>query len=163
MRKALILASMLVLAGGGAVLAGALLPQTRSGSAEAIIAAPRERIIAIIRDVARQPEWRDGVQSVETLPDGGFVETTAQGETIAFDWVEDPDADLALRFTSSRGYRGEWTATLHEAPGATRIVATEHVHLDRALARLVSHLFFDPADFSRRYLADLEARAERGE
>lgn len=160
MRRAIIPAFILVLAAGGAAVAGALLPQTRTGSAEATIAAPPERIVAIIRDVARQPEWRAGIRSVETLPDGRFVETTERGETVTFTWVEDAGADLALHFASSSGYRGEWTATLDEAPGATRIVVTERVHLDGAFTRLVSHLFFDPADFSRRYLADLEARAE---
>lgn len=160
MRTSLILTSILLLAAGGAVVAGTLLPPTRSGSAEATIAAPRERILAVIRDVARQPEWRRDVGSVETREDGGFVETTARGETIAFAWVDDPEADLALRFTSSRGYHGEWTATLQEVPGATRVVVAERVRLDGAISRVLSYLLFDPSRFSRRYLADLKARAE---
>lgn len=160
MRIIVILVSILVLLVGVAAAAGALLPKMRYASTEETIAAPRTLIIGVIRDVTRQPEWRSGVNSVELLADGRFVETTARGDTITFSWADDPDADLALRFTSTSGYEGKWTARLHEEPGATRVTVTERIFVRGIFTRLISYLFFDQAEFSRRYLAELRARAE---
>lgn len=97
---ALLLALLLVL------LAGWLLPATREGRAEAVIAAPPERILAVIADVEAQPEWRGGIASV-TREGAGWREVTARGETITFTPVEMGEARIHLTFTSSAGYSGE--------------------------------------------------------
>ncbi|MGL5012152.1 MAG: hypothetical protein ACRC6I_19980, partial [Paracoccaceae bacterium] len=64
-------------------LAGFLLPATREGRAETVIAAAPARILAVLQDVEAQPDWRADVKSV-TRSATGWVEVTSRGETITF-------------------------------------------------------------------------------
>ena len=90
--------ALLVLA-GLVVLVGWLLPATREGRAETVIAAPPARIVAVIADVAAQPGWRDGIAAVERTGDG-WVEVTARGERISFVTEEMGETRIRLRFAS---------------------------------------------------------------
>lgn len=64
MRILVLSLAALALLAGLVVLIGFLLPATREGRAEAVIAAPPDAILAVIADVEAQPEWRAGVGSV---------------------------------------------------------------------------------------------------
>ena len=55
---------LLALLAGLVVLTGALLPATREGRAETVIAAPPERVLAVIADVEAQPGWREDANGV---------------------------------------------------------------------------------------------------
>lgn len=152
----------LVSAIGGIIALGMLLPATRAGSAEATIAAAPAHIVAIVRDVARQPEWRSQVRTVSVLADGKWIETTADGQAITFSWLQTEGLALSLHF-SARGYDGEWRAELTPVSGATRVVVHEKVRLGGAISKLISYALFDPAQFASNYLVELKNRAESAE
>lgn len=138
---------------------GALLPATREGRAEAVIAAAPSAILAVIADVERQPEWREGLRGVERIATG-WVETTARGERITFAAPEMTEERIALTFTSDAGYSGQWTATLTPEGEGTRIAVTESSTVPSPFGRILARMFFDPEGFSRSYLAALKARVE---
>lgn len=147
------------------LLVGYLLPATRQGSAERVIRAEPERVHAVVLDVARQPEWRPGIQSV-VLTDGGWAETTERGERVTFAIVENTPTRIVLRFESSQGYHGTWdgvlTPVVEEGQTLTRLHVTEMAITPQPLGRILSRLLFDPEAFSRAYLDALQARVEGG-
>lgn len=149
---------LLALLAGLVVLTGALLPATREGRAETVIAAPPERVLAVIADVEAQPGWRD-VGSV-TRTGNGWVEVTARGERISFVAEEMSTARVRLRFSSDAGYAGEWHALLQPIVGGTRIAVVERATVPSPLGRIVARLLFDPTAFATAYLAALKARVE---
>jgi hypothetical protein len=142
-----------------AFLAGWMLPATREGRAEAMIAATPARILAVISDVAAQPEWREGVQSVERT-DRGWVEVTTRGERITFEAVEMTKARVHLRFRSDLGYFGEWLGVMMPEGSGTRMAVTESATVQAPLKRLIARMMFDAKAFAAEYLAALKARSE---
>jgi hypothetical protein len=139
-------------------LVGWVLPATRQGSAEAVIAAPPDRILAVISDVEAQPEWR-AVRTVTRTAEG-WEEVTLRGERIAFVAEELNERRIRLRFASDAGYFGEWEAMLEPAEGGTRIKVVERATVKSPIGRIVSRLMFDPDAFSTMYLAALKTRVE---
>jgi hypothetical protein len=99
MRILLLLLAVLLLLAAALWITGAMLQAVREGGAETTIAAPPDRILAVIAAVEDQPRWRSGVAAVERTP-GGWVEVTARGERIAFVAEEMTDARIRLSFTS---------------------------------------------------------------
>ena len=149
-----------IVAAGAAITIGTLmLPETRSGSAESVVSASPEAIIAVVKDVGAQPEWRSSVAAIAEDATG-WTETTRIGERIAFRWVHQGPDRLDLSFSSESGYAGTWTARLTRESGGTRMRVTETANLTRPVTRLLAYLFFDPVSFSRKYLAELKARVE---
>lgn len=149
-----------IVAAGAAITIGTLmLPETRSGSTESVISASPEAIIAIVKDVGAQPEWRSSVAAIAEDATG-WTETTRIGERIAFRWVHQAPDRLDLSFSSESGYAGTWTARLTRESGGTRMRVTETANLTSPVTRLLAYLFFDPVSFSRKYLAELKARVE---
>ena len=140
-------------------LLGWLLPATREGRAEIVIAAPPSRIVAVIADVEAQPDWRAGVASVERSAEG-WVEVTARGERIRFVIAQMGEARIALRFTSDAGYSGDWEAVLTPDAAGTRVSVVERAVVPSPLGRILARLFFDPQAFAITYLAALKARVE---
>lgn len=150
--------ALLVLA-GLVVLVGWLLPATREGRAEAVIAAPPARIVAVIADVEAQAEWRAGIAAAERSAEG-WVEVTARGERITFVAEEMGEARIRLRFASDAGYSGSWEAVLVPEGEGTRIAVVERAEVPSPLGRILARLFFDPQAFSNTYIAALKARVE---
>ena len=138
---------------------GLALPATREGRAEALIAAPPERIAATILDVTAQAAWRSGLGRIEVTPDG-WREITARGETIAFTLADPGPARIGLAMASDRGWSGEWVAILTPDGDATHIAVTERATVPHPLARIAARLLFDPGAFAATYLAELKARVE---
>lgn len=149
----------LCLVAGLALLVGWMLPATREGRAEVVIAAPASRIVAVIEDVEAQSQWRDGIAAVEWTADG-WVEVTARGERIAFVVEEMGGARVRLRFASDAGYSGEWEAVLTLNGDGTRVAVVERAVVPSPIGRILARLFFDPEAFATTYLAALKARVE---
>jgi len=151
------LAILLVLA-ALVLLIGWLLPATREGRAETVIAAPPDRVLAVIADVEAQSEWREVGEVTRTAE--GWEEVTARGERIAFVAEEMTETRIRLRFTSDAGYTGEWEAVLEPVAEGTRLEVVERATVPSAVGRILSRLMFDPGAFATTYLAALKARVE---
>jgi hypothetical protein len=151
------LAILLVLA-ALVLLIGWLLPATREGRAETVIAAPPDRVLAVIADVEAQSEWREVGEVTRTAE--GWEEVTARGERIAFVAEEMTETRIRLRFTSDAGYTGEWEAALEPVAEGTRLEVVERATVPSAVGRILSRLMFDPGAFATTYLAALKARVE---
>jgi hypothetical protein len=159
MRFLIWVGAVLVLLAGLVVLAGWLLPATREGRAEVVIAAKPAQIVEVIADVEAQGAWREGISSVERSADG-WVEVTARGERISFMTEEMGEARIRLRFASDAGYSGSWEAVLTPEAEGTRIAVVERAEIPSPLGRILARLFFDPEAFATTYLAALKARVE---
>lgn len=159
MRFLLLALAILALLAALLFLLGWLLPATREGRAEAVIAAPPARVLAVIADVESQSEWRAGIRSVHR--DGpAWTEITERGETITFTPVIMDETRIHLRFASDGGYFGEWRATLAPEAGGTRIAVVERATVPSPVGRVLARLFFDPEAFATTYLLALKARSE---
>lgn len=159
MRILLLALSGLALAVGLILLIGFLLPATREGRAETVIAATPDAILAVIEDVEAQPKWRAGVASVART-DTGWEEVTARGERVAFTPEEMTPDRIRLSFSSDAGYTGSWEAVLTPVAEGTRIAVVERATVPSPLGRIIARLMFDPTEFATMYLAALKARVE---
>ncbi|MGL4239303.1 SRPBCC family protein [Tabrizicola sp.] len=140
-------------------LAGWMMPATREGRAELVIAAPPEAVLAVLQDVEAQAEWRPEIESVQRSGDG-WIEVTTSGERISL-FVEEMTLErVRFRFISRWGYSGEWEAVLEPVEGGTRIAVVERATVPSAFGRVISRLMFDPEEFAATYLAALKARVE---
>jgi hypothetical protein len=158
MRILILTVAAMALLAGVIFLVGWMLPATREGRAEIVIAAPPDRVLAVIADVEAQPEWRDVAKVIRTAD--GWEEVTPRGETITFVAEAMTEARIMLRFTSDAGYSGTWEAVLGPVAGGTRIVVLERATVPSPLGRILSRLLFDPGDFATMYLAALKTRVE---
>lgn len=158
MRVLILATAALVLLAALVILTGWLLPETREGRAETVIAAPPDRLLAVISNVEAQTEWRDARSAIRT--EDGWEEVTARGERIAFFVEEMTEARIRLRFTSDAGYSGAWEAVLEPVSGGTRIAVAERATVPSPLGRIASRLMFDPTAFASMYLSALKARVE---
>lgn len=149
----------LCLVAGLLLIVGWLLPATREGRAEVVIAAPAPRIVEVIADVEAQVDWRTGIAAVERTAEG-WVEVTARGERISFRADEMGDARIRLHFASDAGYSGEWEAVLTPDSTGTRVAVVERAVVPSPLGRILARIFFDPEEFATRYLSALKARVE---
>ena len=159
MRFLIWVGAVLVLLAGLVVLAGWLLPATREGRAEVVIAAKPAQIVEVIADVEAQVAWREGISSVDRTADG-WVEVTARGERTSFVTEEMGEARIRLRFSSDAGYWGTWEAVLVPEGEGARIAVVERAEIPSPLGRILARLFFDPEAFATTYLAALKARVE---
>jgi hypothetical protein len=158
MRSLLLILAALTLLVAVVVLIGWLLSATREGRAETVIAAPPDRILAVIADVEAQPDWREVGTVTRTAE--GWEEVTSRGERIAFVAEEMTEARIRLRFSSDAGYTGEWQADLEPVASGTRIAVDEQATVPSPFGRILSRVMFDPDAFATIYLAALKARVE---
>lgn len=161
--KTLILIAVIALGlAASIVVAGFLLPQTRSGTSSRTIDAAPDLVRATILDVESQPSWRPRIKTVVREPGGGWTEVTADGERIGFRLLEDSDRRITLQFESNRGYTGRWAADLAPAgAGGTRLTVVEEATTPSPIGRILSRLFFDPKAFATAYLDALSAEVAR--
>jgi Polyketide cyclase / dehydrase and lipid transport len=159
LRILLLSLSGLALAVGLILLISFLLPATREGRAETVIAATSDAVLAVIADVEAQPGWRAGVASV-VRTETGWEEVTTQGERIVFLAEEMTPDRIRLSFRSDAGYSGAWEAVLTPVAEGTRIAVVERATVPSPLGRIIARLMFDPSEFAIIYLQALKARVE---
>lgn len=94
---------------------GYLLPQDHVASREAVFATPAGPVFAAISDVARYPEWRQGLTSVDVISDQPSKwREHAGGDGITFEVVDSkPDERLHVRIADpDLPFGGTWTYEL---------------------------------------------------
>lgn len=142
---------------------GYSLPETVSVTRSRMIAAPPERVFALVTDVAGQTAWRRDVRSVELGSDGkSWTEKTRDGATIRFqETVREVPGRFAVSFTSDRGFGGAWDGRFEADGAGTRITMTERVTIPNPVFRLMARVLRITERFMDDYL-DALTRAAAG-
>lgn len=165
MRKALlIVAGVLVALVLGVVLVGLALPRTHVATAEAEIAAPPERVAALVRGLDDQPRWRSGVKAVEVVSRGpeGVRYRERSDDVIAYLFREEtPGRVFRSTITDETlPFGGTWTITLEPRGAGTRAAIREDGEVRNPVFRFMAKFVFGHEATMRTYLADLEQAAE---
>ncbi len=143
---------------------GAMLPVQHLAHAQATLAAPPERVAALVRDVEAQPRWRGGVTAIEILErtPGGLRYVERQGsDAITFEFREERPGGL-FRSTivdPDLPFGGFWIIALEPAGSGTTIRIEEHGTVTNPVFRFVSRFVFGHEATMKAYLADLERAA----
>jgi uncharacterized protein YndB with AHSA1/START domain len=157
-----ILTGVGVIVGVGLVvaLAGSRLPRNHTARMTIQLAAPRDRVWALVSNFADAPRWRSDLRSVQLEPRGdgrlSFVETTRQGK-VPFEVVsqEAPGRQVVRIVDDALPFGGTWTWELEAAGDGTRVTITEEGFIKNPVLRLMGRFFFKPTDSGCRYLSAL--------
>jgi diadenosine tetraphosphatase ApaH/serine/threonine PP2A family protein phosphatase len=119
-------------------------------------------VYAVLRDVARAPEWRKEVKRVDLVGEGQFREVGANG-TILYQIDEDrPPQRLVTRIADEAlPFGGTWTYELAPCPEGTEVRITERGEVRNPVFRALARFVFGHTATMERYLASLRARQER--
>ena len=148
-----------------AAVAGLFLPKGHRASRTVVHAAPPAAVYAVITDVAKFPEWRSDVTSVEVLggpPGSGRFREHGKDGPIAYRVeAREENSRLVTRIDDpSLPFGGTWTFELRPVPEGTALTITEDGEIHNPLFRVMSKLFFSPYDTIDRYHASLAARLQ---
>ena len=158
---ALIIAGLTCLA-GLIILAGFLLPATRTGQVDRVVNVPPTQLTSVILDRASQSKWRPDLAKVEIESATRWTETTTRGEVIRFELTRQDARLIQMRFEGGYGYQGQWEGRLvPTASGGTHIFVTEQVTTPSPFGRILARLFFNPEAFAYNYLDALALEAKR--
>jgi uncharacterized protein YndB with AHSA1/START domain len=120
-----------------------MLPPTVTSNREATIAAPTDRIFALVTDVAGQSKWRRDIGQVTVTADGAtWTERTKDGQSIHFTLVrKDPNSvfEITSRDANTTVFRIKETTTTPSVIG-----------------RLLGRVFAPPGSHIDLYVEDLE-------
>jgi uncharacterized protein YndB with AHSA1/START domain len=144
MKIALIIVSLLVVAGIVIYAIGARLPVHHVATRTVHIAAPPARVYALIRDFGSAPTWRKDVKRVELLADiHGFREHGHNG-AITYEVLEDVSpSKLVTRIVDRNlGFGGSWTYDLTPDGDGTLLRITENGEVTNVLFRFMSRYVF---------------------
>lgn len=157
---------IVVIAVAGAValvaLIGLFLPKGHRASGTIALNAPPAAVFAAITDVARYPEWRRDVTSVDLLPDDGgrrqFRETSRNGRiTYRVEEVV-PDRRVVTRIADAAlPFGGTWTYDLKPSGQGTALTITEDGEVYNPIFRTLSRFRSQTATIDA-YLGDLKTR-----
>jgi hypothetical protein len=161
------LVGVLMIATVAAVLIGRRLPVAHTAEVAREIAAPLDRVAALVRNVAEQPAWRPDVKRIEVTrgesADGEvrYVEHGGNGR-IPFRFREVvPGVEFTSTIDSDQlPFGGTWTIRL-SASGTekTRVVIREDGEVRSALFRTMSRYVFGHTRTIAAYLSALERAA----
>lgn len=138
-----------------------LLPSQRSATHTVAIAAPPARILAVLNDLARQPEWRPDVATVVVHSPTAWTEVLKAGPRIKF---ERPDVWSDNTLTCSvrgDGFTGSWQARLQPSGGTTVVTLTETIAYQTLVAKLFGYTLARVETLTQTYGSQLKAAAER--
>lgn len=145
---------------------GSQLPQGHVVSRTTRLAAPPDRVFALISDVAAGPSWRTGLERVEVLPPvrgRSRYRETADGENLTMEVeTNEPDRRRVTRIVEEgQPFGGTWTFDLEPDGAGTRLTITERGEVYSSLFRFVQWAFLGYTGTMEQYLADLERRLAR--
>ncbi|MCG2584395.1 SRPBCC family protein [Massilia sp. TS11] len=150
-----------LLLAGLVIVVGALLPCAHTTTQERLLAAPPERVWALIRAVDAYPRWRSGVKAV-TVDGLRFVEDSRHGQ-IAYRLQERvPGRQLCATIDDpSLPFSGSWTYVLDSVGAQTRLRITEQGAVPNPVFRFLSRFVFSHEKTLRTYLDDLQRALEK--
>ena len=166
-RLFLALAALVVLLLACAYIDGLTLPDNHVATVTGTVAAPPEKVFALIADIHSIPTWRHAVKSVTILPaDDGrdhWTEHLAHNQDMTFlaTRTEAPTRRDVLLDLATPSYGGTWTYVLAPgpSPNTTTLTITEtgfiHPPLYRFLMQHVLGLTYN----LNQYLSDVRAAA----
>ena len=140
---------------------GYALPVAHVASRSASVRQPPEAIFAVITDVARFPDWRSDVTSVEVLSPTPlrWREHGSNGDiTFVADDVSRPTRLVTRIDDPSLPFGGTWTYELTPAGGGTTLTITEHGEVYNPVFRVMSRYVFGQTATMDAYLASLQKR-----
>jgi uncharacterized protein YndB with AHSA1/START domain len=168
-RILLSLVVLLVLVGAGIYIDGTSLPVDHTFSVTGTVAAPQEKVFAMIADVGLGASWRPEVKSVKVLPlvngRDHWIEDVGHGQTMTFlaTYTQAPVAREVLLYEPDATYGGTWLYELSPgpAPGTTTVKITESGFIKQPLYRFAMAHVFGPTYNLNHYLDDLRAAAPK--
>jgi hypothetical protein len=165
MMKWLIVGVASLFAAAALILAiGMLLPEDHVARAEALVAAPPDRVAALVRDVEGQPRWRTGVTRIETVERTPgtllYVEHSKQG-AIRFEFSERVPG---RRFRSviadpDLPFGGSWNIELTPRGSGTLVAIEERGSVGDPIFRFFAALVIGHHATMNAWLADLQRAA----
>lgn len=169
MKVLAVLVLLLVVAGGLVYADGARMPVNHSVSVTGVVAAPQDKVFALITNVANGYAWRPQVKSVTTLdPDQGrdhWVEHYKYGQFMTFLAVK--TAAPALRQVKledpKAAYGGTWTYELSPGPdpATTTLKITEDGFIKPPVYRFVMARVMGPTKNLDDYMKAIQAAAAK--
>ncbi|HSY36465.1 MAG TPA: SRPBCC family protein [Acidobacteriaceae bacterium] len=146
---------------------GLTLPVNHVTTVSGTVAAPPDKVFALIANVSNAPTWRHAVQSVTVLPpDAGrdhWTENLAHGQTMTFlaTHSEAPTRRDVLLDLPTPSYGGTWTYLLSPGPtpNTTNLTITETGFIRPPLYRFMMYHVFGITSNLDQYLADARADA----
>jgi hypothetical protein len=160
---------VLLLAGVIIYADGAHLPYDHSVSVTGVVAAPQDKVFALIANVASGANWRPEIKSVNTLkPDHGrdhWVEHLPHGQYMTFLAVRsDAPNRREVQLDEPRAsYGGTWTYELSPGPSptSTTLRITETGFIKPPVLRFVMTHLFRPTRNLDAYMKDIQAAAPK--
>ena len=148
------------------VVIGYLLPQSHTASREITVAAPPDKVFALIGTPSDYPRWRSDVDSVEVLaPESGkdrFREIGDNGALLMRVEERLPDSRLVTVIADTTlPFGGKWTYELTPSGTGTRLRITENGEVYNPVFRFMSRFVFGHTASMDKYLADLEKAIRR--
>jgi uncharacterized protein YndB with AHSA1/START domain len=160
---------LLIIAGGLIYADGARMPSTHSVSVTGAVAAPPEKVFALITDVKNGSAWRPEVKEVTTLsPDSGrdhWVEHLGHGQFMTFLAVQTvPPVLRQVKLDDPKAsYGGTWTYELAPGPTptSTTLKITEDGYINPPLYRFVMARIMGPTKNLDTYMKNIQAAASK--
>jgi uncharacterized protein YndB with AHSA1/START domain len=148
-------------------IVGLLLPRNHVETRSATVAAPPERVFAIVTNVADYPRWRRSLSAIEVQPpvDGRlrWVEVSG-GDRLPLEIVErDAPRRVVTRITDpALPFGGTWTFELAPDGQGTRVTITERGEIRNPIFRALARFVFGYATTMETWLADLATTSTTG-
>ncbi len=148
---------------------GARLPYNHSVSVTGVVAAPQDKVFALITNVAHASDWRPAVKSVSTLqPDKGrdhWVEHLDHGQFMTFlaTRTEAPSRRDVLLDDPGASYGGTWIYELSPgpSPNTTSLRITEAGFIKPPIYRFIMAHVIGPTSNLDQYMKDIQAQAKK--
>lgn len=142
-------------------LIGVLLPKAHSATRSARFQQSPEAVWRAITDIEAFPSWREGLKSVERLPDRdgrpAWRETDKHGQAISFEIIEsDAPRKLVGRIAGPKlPFGGTWTYQVAPAAGGSVLTITENGEIYNPIFRFLARFVFGYTTTIETYLRSL--------
>ncbi|MCU0648422.1 MAG: SRPBCC family protein [Gemmatimonadaceae bacterium] len=139
---------------------GMALPASHTASMTLDVAAPRERVWALIADVTHTNQWRPDITAITDVSSSPvrWTEVSSFGKT-PFTLVEAtaPSHQVTRVIDDGLPFGGTWTWRLDAQGTGTRVTITEAGVIRSAFFRIMSRIAFPPTKTMDGYLRALAA------